>query len=216
MTLRIDIVSDIMCPWCIVGFKQLEQALTATKITAEIYWHPFELNPDMAASGQDLAEHLAEKYGSTPEQSAEVRGRLSSLGEDLGFVFKFNPESRIYNTFQAHQLLHWAGEHGVAHALKQALFEAYFSDGKDMSEIEVLVDEAGKVGLDRGEARAVLLENRYAHVVREMERFWQSRGITGVPAMIFDSKHLVTGAQGVENYIKILQRVLQESVPEKA
>ncbi|MDO6725849.1 MAG: DsbA family oxidoreductase [Cognatishimia sp.] len=214
MALRIDIVSDVVCPWCAVGYKQLEQALKETGHEVEIYWHPFELNPQMEPAGEELRDHLARKYGSTKEQSDEARARLTEAGDALGFTFAFNEDSRIFNTFQAHQLLHWAGETGKAHDLKLALLKAYFTDGKDVSDVDVLVAEASAVGLDANEARAVLADGRFAEIVRTQEGFWTSRGISGVPSMIFDNKHLVTGAQGTENYVKILNHVI--SAPAEA
>ncbi|MDC0738682.1 DsbA family oxidoreductase [Cognatishimia sp. SS12] len=207
MALRIDIVSDVMCPWCIVGYKQLERALIDSGTEAEIYWHPFELNPQMGPTGQNLREHITEKYGSTAEQSEEVRTRLTELGETLGFDFKFADDSRIYNTFSAHQLIHWAGEQGKSHALKQALFAAYFTDGRDVSQHDVLADVAAGIGLDRAEALAVLQDGRFADEVRNKEDFWASRGISGVPAMIFDRQHLVTGAQGTDTYRRFLTQL---------
>lgn len=216
MALRVDIVSDVVCPWCAVGYKQLEQAVAATGHDIEVYWHPFELNPKMGSEGQNLREHLAEKYGSTKEQSDQVRGRLAELGESLGFEFNFNDESRIYNTFEAHQLIHWAGEQGKAHELKQALLNAYFSNGKDVSDIEILLAEVAGIGLDADKAREVLDSGEFVEMVRSKQDFWQSRGINSVPSMIFDSQHLVAGAQGTENYINILNHLASEGSSEKA
>ncbi len=210
MTLRIDIISDVMCPWCIVGYKQLEQALTDSGQEADIHWHPFELNPQMPPEGQNLREHLAQKYGSTVEQSQEVRHRLKEIGTQLGFAFNFKEDSRIFNTFQAHQLIHWAGETGKDHDLKQALFTAYFSEGKDVSQANTLIDIAASVGLDADEARAILSENRFEDAVRQKQAFWHKQGISGVPAMVFSQRHLVTGAQGTENYSKILTHLANE------
>lgn len=216
MALRVDIVSDVVCPWCAVGFKQLEQAAAATGHDIEVYWHPFELNPQMGEEGQNLREHLAEKYGSTVEQSEQVRGRLKELGETLGFAFNFAPESRIYNTFRAHQLIHWAGEQGKAHELKLALLSAYFSDGKDVSDTETLLAEVAQIGLDAERAREVLESGEFVEIVRSKQDFWHSRGINSVPSMIFDSKHLVAGAQGTENYINILNHLAAESASGEA
>ena len=207
--LRIDFISDVVCPWCVVGYRQLEQALKSTATDYEIHWHPFELNPDMPAEGQNLREHLAEKYGSTPEQSQENRARLTDLGASLDFRFAFFDEMRMVNTFDAHRLIHWAETKGLGHALKQALFAAYFSEQRDVSDAAVLVDVAEKAGLDATEARAVLDGQRYAAEVRQQENIWIQNNIRGVPAIIFDNKHLVTGAQGVENYTRILTQLAQ-------
>lgn len=207
--LRIDFISDVVCPWCVVGYRQLEQALKSTATDYEIHWHPFELNPDMPAEGQNLREHLAEKYGSTPEQSQENRARLTDLGASLDFRFAFFDEMRMVNTFDAHRLIHWAETKGQGHALKQALFAAYFTEQRDVSDAAVLIDVAEKTGLDATEARAVLDGQRYAAEVRQQENVWIQNNIRGVPAIIFDNKHLVTGAQGVENYTRILTQLAQ-------
>ena len=208
--IQIDIVSDVMCPWCIVGFRQLEQALGATGTGAYIRWHPFELNPDMPAEGQNLREHIAEKYGATPEQSAQNRAHLQSLGKDLGIDFTYSDDSRIVNTFAAHQLLDWALEAGLQHPLKMALFAAHFTEGRDVSQYDVLVDVAAGVGLDPEGARAVLDSGSHAADTRAGQKFWTDRGISGVPAMVFEGKYLLTGAQGAQTYAQMLQKVLAE------
>lgn len=211
MPIRVDIVSDVVCPWCAVGYKQLEQAVAATGHDIEIYWHPFELNPQMGDEGQDLREHMTEKYGSTVEQSDQVRGKLKQLGESLDFAFNFAPEGRIYNTFKAHQLIHWASEQGKAHDLKLALLAAYFSDQKDVSDPETLLAVVAQTGLDAEKAREALDTGAFADIVRSKQEFWQSHGINSVPSMIFDRKHLVPGAQGTENYVKILNHLAAEA-----
>lgn len=202
--LRIDIVSDVVCPWCAVGYYQLARALEQTAAPAEIFWHPFELNPRMAPEGEDLRAHLAGKYGASPAESAAARDRLAALGDELGFRFAFTNTSRIVNTFQAHQLIDWAGTQGRAHDMKLALFAAYFTDAKDVSDPVVLADLAGSIGLDATAARAALDTGAYAEKTRAKEHFWTSRGVQGVPAMIFDAKHLVSGAQGVAGYARIV------------
>jgi predicted DsbA family dithiol-disulfide isomerase len=207
----VDIVSDVMCPWCIVGYRQLEQALAATGIGARIRWHPFELNPEMPPEGQNTAEHIAEKYGASPEQSAQNRKQLQDLGKSLGFDFNFTPESRIVNSFQAHQLLDFALSQGLQHPLKLALFKAHFTDNRDVSDPDVLIDVAGSVGIDADTAREVLDSGALVESVREKQIFWTSRGISGVPSMVFGGKYLVTGAQGAENYAQILRQTLEEA-----
>ncbi|GJL87824.1 MAG: DSBA oxidoreductase [Minwuia thermotolerans] len=202
--LRIDIVSDVMCPWCIIGYRQLAEALDATGTAHDIHWHPFELNPDMPAEGQNVREHIAEKYGSTPEQSDKSRKQMTALGADLGFDFRYTDDMRMHNTFNAHQLLHWADTQGRKHDLKLALFTAHFTDRRNLSDDTVLADVAGEIGLDRVEALAVLADQRFASEVRQIEGFWVQQGIRGVPSVVLDRKHLVTGAQGVENYTTIL------------
>ncbi|TCL08246.1 putative DsbA family dithiol-disulfide isomerase [Shimia isoporae] len=208
--IRVDIVSDVVCPWCIIGYRQLLKASEATGIAVETYWHPFELNPDMVPEGENIREHIMRKYGSTAEQSAQARTRLSDLGEELDFTFAWSDDSRIYNTFAAHQLIHWASDTGKAQDLKLALFDAYFTEGRDVSDNDILIDVAGSVGLDTDEARAVLSDNRYADTVREKETFWTSRGVSGVPTMIFDAQQATSGAQGVEIFSKVLEHMAQQ------
>lgn len=207
---QIDIISDVMCPWCIVGFRQLEQALAATGSGAFIRWHPFELNPAMPPEGQNLREHITEKYGATAEQSAQNRTQLEQIGNGLGIEFNFSDESRIVNTFAAHQLLDWSQEHNKQHPLKMALFDAHFSDGRDVSSPDVLCDVAASVGLDRDEAAQVLASGSHATDTRAREQFWTERGISGVPAMVFEGKYLLTGAQGASTYAQMLGKVLEE------
>jgi len=205
--LRIDIVSDVMCPWCIIGYRQLVTALEATKTPHEIHWHPFELNPDMPPEGQNIREHIIEKYGSTAEQSEESRKQMTALGTELGFDFQFTEDMRMHNTFNAHQLIHWADDQGREHDLKQALFTAHFTFRRDLSDNSVLADVASEIGLDRTEALAVLKDQRFAAEVREMQNFWLKQGIRGVPAVVFDRQHLVSGAQGVGNFTNILDQI---------
>lgn len=207
---QIDIVSDVMCPWCIVGFKQLEQALGMTDAGAYIRWHPFELNPAMPSEGQNLGEHIAEKYGQTSEQSAQNRKMLTDLGAALGFTFNFDANSRIVNTFAAHQLLDWSQQYGLQHPLKMALFDAHFTDGKDVSQPDVLIEIAASISLDATDAAAVLSSGSQAEETRARQKFWTDRGISGVPSMVFDGRYLLTGAQGAPTYAQMLQKVLAE------
>lgn len=210
-SLRIDIVSDVMCPWCIVGFRQLATALEASGTAHEIHWHPFELNPDMPSEGQNLQDHLVEKYGTTPEQSVQNRAQITDLGAGLDFDFQFTDDMRMHNTFNTHQLLHWADTLDRKHDLKLALFTAHFTDGRNLSDDAVLADVASEIGLDHTQALAVLADQRFASEVRNEQNFWMKQGIRGVPAMVFDRQHLVTGAQGVDNYANILSQLTQET-----
>lgn len=207
---RIDVVSDVVCPWCIIGYKQLEKAAERTGVAIEMHWHPFELNPHMPKEGQNLREHLAKKYGTTPQQSEASRKRLTDMGRDLGFTFDYADDMRMYNTFQAHQLLHWAGELGRQTELKLAFFEAFFTRRQDVSDPEVLADVAATAGLDREEALKVLEDARYADAVRASEQLWMQRGIQGVPAIVLNQKYLVSGAQGVDALSDVLTKVAAE------
>ena len=205
--LRIDIVSDVVCPWCAIGWRQLERALATTQAPAEIHWHPFELNPQLGPEGEELFPYLARKYGTTPERSRADRARITGLGAELGFTFAFDDHSRIRNTFRAHQLIHWAGLQGRAHAAKQALFAAHFTRGEDIHDLAVLAAVAEAIGLDPAEARAVIEESRHAEAVRAEEALWTGRGVHAVPAMVFAGKYLVSGAQGVEGFADILRQL---------
>lgn len=205
--IRIDIVSDVVCPWCVVGYKQLDEALKQTQTDYEIHWHPFELNPNMPAEGQNMREHIIEKYGSSAQESDASRVRITEAGAEVGFDFNFTDDMRMHNTFNLHQLLHWAQPQGRMHDLKQALFTAHFTEGRNISNNEVLADIAAEIGLDRTEASAVLEDQRFAQDVRELEQHWQRQGVQSVPAIIFNEHHLVSGAQGVENFTSILKQL---------
>lgn len=207
MAVLVDIVSDVVCPWCVIGYHQMAKAAQETCIDLDVHWQPFELNPQMAAEGENLREHLAAKYGTTPEGSRKARARLTEMGAALGFEFNYADDMRMVNTFRSHQLIDWAADQGRAHDLKLALFAAFFTRREDLNNEDVLADVAGSIGLDRDTARAVLVSGERAEFVGEKERFWTSRGITGVPAMIFNRQHLVTGAQGEENYAHILKQL---------
>lgn len=208
-TIRLDIVSDVVCPWCIVGFLQLQEALRETGIAASIHWQPFELNPAMPSEGENLEEHLKKKYGSTDEQRARIRDQLTTLGQQFGFMFRFDDEMRMVNTFAAHQLLHWAAVCGRQHELKITLFHCYFSRSRDVSDHDVLANAAVEAGLDFEEATAVLEDQTYAESVREAQRVSISGGIQGVPAVIIDQRELVVGAQGVDNYKELLLQAVK-------
>lgn len=205
--LHIDIVSDVVCPWCVIGYRQLAKALEVSGTDYELHWHPFELNPDMPPEGQNLREHLTEKYGASKEQSQENRLRITEAGANVGFDFRFADDMRMHNTFNVHQLLHWADQQARMHDLKQALFVAHFTHRRNLSDNNVLADVAAEIGLERAEALAILEDQRFASEVRTAEKAWLSKGISGVPAVIFNHRHLVTGAQGLENYARILEQL---------
>ncbi len=205
--LQIDIVSDVMCPWCVIGYRQLAAALEATGTPHEIRWHPFELNPDMPPEGQNIREHVAEKYGSTKAQSDASRAHMTEAGADVGFEFHYADDMRMHNTFHTHQLLHWAGQQGRKHDLEMALFAAHFTHARNLSDDTVLADIAAEIGLDRAQALAVLADQRFAAEVRKAERYWTNQGIQGVPAVVFNQRHLVSGAQGVERFTSILKKL---------
>ncbi|NRB35615.1 MAG: DsbA family oxidoreductase [Rhodobacteraceae bacterium] len=209
--LQVDIVSDVVCPWCIIGWLQLDAALARTGVLANLRWHPFELNPDMPAEGQNLREHIMQKYGSTEAQSRQARQRLTDLGAEFGFTFAFSDDSRMRNTFRAHQLLDWAEEQGRQHPLKLALFDAYFTKALDVNDSDVLITAAQAAGLDPNAAREVLDTGSHQARVREKQRFWTSRGVSGVPTMVFDGRYATTGAQGTDTYVQVITRCLEEA-----
>jgi predicted DsbA family dithiol-disulfide isomerase len=206
---KIDFVSDVSCPWCIIGLKALEQALDNLqgRVSAEIHFQPFELNPKMPAEGQDVGEHIKQKYGSTPEQFAANRENIRARGEALGFVFHMEKRSRIYNTFDAHRLLHWAELEGKQSALKHALFRAYFTDGDDVGSQEVLVRVAGEAGLSTQRAREILASDTYATEVRAQEEFYLSQGIHSVPAVIVNDRHLISGGQPPQVFESAIKQI---------
>jgi predicted DsbA family dithiol-disulfide isomerase len=210
--MTIDFVSDVSCPWCIIGLGGLEQALSRVGdlVRADIRFQPFELNPDMPAEGQNIREHVAQKYGSTPEQSASAREMIRARAEDVGFKIAMGEDSRIYNTFDAHRLLHWAGLMGKQAALKRALFEAYFTDGQDPSNHEVLVAAAEKAGLDVAAAREVVASDVYAKEVRALEEFWRRQGVNAVPAVIINDRYLISGGQPADAFERALRSIAAE------
>ncbi|TCP70943.1 DsbA family oxidoreductase [Sphingomonas sp. PP-CE-1G-424] len=211
--MKIDFVSDVSCPWCVIGLLGLEEALARTGdlIDADITFQPFELNPQMGTEGQNIGEHIAEKYGSTPEQSAANRTMIRDRAADLGFVMRMSETSRIYNTFDAHRLLHWAHIEGRQPALKRALFDVYFTDQQNPSDHIVLVATAAKVGLDPTRAAAILASEEFAQDVRTAERLWQSHGISAVPAIIINDRYLISGGQPPEAFEHALRKIAADA-----
>lgn len=209
LPVQVDIVSDVVCPWCIVGYKQLMKALALLpgQFDLTIRWHPFELNPGMPPQGQDLREHLVHKYGITAEQSKGARARLSALGAALGFTFDYFEGMRMVNTFRAHQLLYWAGEEGRQTALKLALFEAFFSCREDVDDPGLLADVAARAGLDAAQASAILSDQRYAQTVREEQQYWLDKEVHAVPTFYFQQQYLIPGAQESEAFVRLLKKI---------
>lgn len=207
--LKIDFVSDVSCPWCAIGLKSLEQALERTggQVNADLHFQPFELNPKMPPEGQDITEHLAEKYGATPGQSEQNREAIRARGEAVGFTFRMDRRSRIYNTFDAHRLLHWAEQEGRQLELKHALFHAYFTEGENPGAHDVLVRIAAEVGLDPVRAQEILSSGAYAEETRQQERFYLDQGIHSVPAVIINDRYLIQGGQPVEVFEQALRQL---------
>lgn len=210
--LKLDIVSDVSCPWCIIGYLALNQALTklAPDISTDITWQPFELNPRMPKEGQDITEHLTEKYGISVEQSEHNRLMIKQRGLDLGYEFGNRGGGRIYNTFDAHRLLHWAKEHDKQTELKLALFDLYFKQNGNPSDHEQLLEVVTNVGLDKERAQQILTSNEYQQEVRALQQHYQSLGINSVPAVIVNDKHLISGGQPAAIFEQALREIAKE------
>lgn len=206
--LRIDFVSDVACPWCVVGLRSLLKALDETGAMAEIHLQPFELNPDMPPEGENTAEHVAKKYGSTPERSNAAREVIKSHGAALGFTFNYGPDSRIWNTFDAHRLLHWAELEGKGLPLKEALFKLNFTDQRSTSDHAALLDAVREAGLDVESARAILTSDEFVADVRHAEEFWRGHGISAVPSAIFNQRWLIQGGQPPEVFVQVIQDIV--------
>jgi predicted DsbA family dithiol-disulfide isomerase len=208
---KIDFVSDVVCPWCAIGLQSLEQAIARVggDLQVELHFQPFELNPQMQAGGEDVVEHLTRKYGMSAEQARSNSEAIRQRGASLGFTFDMDRRRRIVNTFDAHRLLHWAEqEHpDMQRALKHALLRAYFSEGQDVSSPDVLVPLAESVGLDGARARAILASDEYAEAVRARERLYQEHGINAVPSVVFNDRHLIQGGQPVEVFEQALRQL---------
>ncbi len=214
--LSVDIVSDVMCPWCIIGWLKFQTVMAhfAGRLDFRVQWHPFELNPDMPPEGEDAAEHVMRKYGITAEQSRANSGKMAGVAADLGFAFNRGPGFRMRNSFDAHRLLTWAGAleeanqaaaTGVQTALKLALFAAHFTENRDVSDHAMLADVAAAVGLDRARASAILASGEFGDMVRTEQAYWADQNITGVPAFILGGRMLIPGAQDPEVFIRVIE-----------
>ena len=213
VTLHIDFVSDVACPWCAIGLASFEQALkdVGDEVSVALHFQPFELNPTMGPEGADAAEYLIAKYGMSREQLAINRQSIAERGAALGFTF--GERQQVWNTFDAHRLLHWAGVEGAAgsqHALKKALLQAYHGEGRNPGAHEVLLELAGAVGLDVERASVVLAGKEFSDEVSEAERFWQEAGIDGVPAVVINRRHLIQGGQPPEVFAQALRKIAAE------
>lgn len=221
--LSVDIVSDVMCPWCIIGWLKFQRVMAhfAGRLSFRVQWHPFELNPDMPPEGEDAAEHVMRKYGITAEQSRANSSRMAGVAAGLGFAFNRGPGFRMRNSFDAHRLLTWAGAleepdqaaaTGVQTALKLALFAAHFTDNRDVSDAEVLADIAASAGLDRNRAGAILASDEFGEMVRVEEAYWADQNITGVPAFILDGRMMIPGAQDPELFVRVIENKVLAAV----
>jgi len=216
--MKIDFVSDVSCPWCALALNALESALARVgpEIDADLHFQPFELNPDMGKEGQEIVEHLTQKYGSGRTDIDRTQEAIRARGAELGFTFDLHKRTRIYNTLDAHRLLHWAGIEGKQRALKHALFAAYFTEGRNPSDPGVLLELAARVGLDRSRAQEILDSDEYQAEVRARERFYHERGINAVPAVIVNDRYLVQGGQPAQVFEELVRRIAAETHAEIA
>jgi predicted DsbA family dithiol-disulfide isomerase len=207
--MQIDFVSDVVCPWCVIGLRELERALgRLTDVVApSVHLQPFELNPTMPAGGQNMGEHILQKFGRPMDQSGGVRDALRARAAEVGFTMAMDENSRIYNSFDAHRLLHWAELEGRQIPLKHALFDAYFTQGLNIADQDVLVELVEKVGLDPVEARDVLASGRYRLEVLDAEQRWLASGISSVPSVVIDGKYLISGGQTAAVFEQALRQI---------
>jgi len=211
--LEVDIISDVVCPWCVIGFGRLQLALEQLKykVDANITWHPFELNPAMPQSGENLRDHLAAKYGTTLEGSIKARTMLTGLGKEIGFDFNYFDDMKMLNTHQCHQLLLWAKGSGKQSELAMTLFELFFSKQGEFTQSSLLA-VVENVGLNVQQATEVLVNNSRSEQVIGLERQWQQQGIQAVPAFIFNRQEIVTGAQDVESLVSLMNKLITGKV----
>lgn len=214
--LHIDFISDVACPWCVIGLRSLLQALDAVgdQVRAEIRFQPFELNPNMAPEGENTAEHVQKKYGASPERSAATRQAIKESGAAFGFVFNYGPESRIWNTFDAHRLLHWAGLEGKQLELKEALFKSNFTDQRPTNDPDALVAAVAEAGLDPARARHILESDEFASDVRTEEEHWRGNGIQAVPSVIFNQRWLIQGGQPPQIFEQAIRDIVAGTAKE--
>jgi len=206
-TLDLAFVSDVACPWCAIGLAGLEQALArlGDEMPVRLHFEPFELNPDMAPGGVETVPYLMRKYGRSAEQVREAQAMIRARGAAVGFAF--GERKHVWNTFDAHRMLHWAGREGRGLELKRALLRAYHGEGRNPGAADVLVELASAVGLDAARAQAIADGDEFASAVRERERHWQQRGVTAVPTLIVNDTHAIEGAQPPEAYAQALRRI---------
>ncbi|MDO6442819.1 MULTISPECIES: DsbA family oxidoreductase [unclassified Marinobacter] len=210
--MHIDIVSDIACPWCAIGYARLERAMAqlAPEYEFTIEWHAFELNPEHSGEGEPILPALARKYGKSEEEARATQNQMMTIARDLGINFDKLQERLTCNTFDAHRLVKWAGEQGLQTGMKQALFEAYFGRGENVSDHDILVQCVKGLGLDPAQAKVVLESDQYAQTVREDEENYQKAGVTAVPAFIINNKYLIAGAQEPATLVEAFQEIATE------
>jgi len=210
--LKIDIVSDVVCPWCTIGYKRLEKAISELDLEdqIDIEWQPFELNPNMPVEGQNVTEHITEKYGSTLAQQKQSQQMMTDAGEELGFKFDYFDEMRMVNTFDAHILLEYAKGFGKQTELKMTLTKAFFSDRKDVSKKAILKEALLQVGLNADEALAKIDDEEARLDIRNKQNYWKELGVNSVPTIVFNRKSAVTGAQPVDTFKQVLSELIAQ------
>ncbi|MBY5944394.1 DsbA family oxidoreductase [Photobacterium rosenbergii] len=210
--IKLDIISDVVCPWCLVGYKHLEAAINELGLQdrIDIEWQPFELNPDMPPEGENLREHVARKYGSTAEDSQRARERIAKLGAEHGFIFNYFDEMKMVNTLDAHIMLEFAKKYDKQTELKMRLFNAFFSEKKDISDRQVLLEEIATVRLDKQAAQSRLEDAAHRDAIRSVEADWQQLGVSAVPTVVFNRTSALTGAQEVDTYKQVLTELVNE------
>jgi predicted DsbA family dithiol-disulfide isomerase len=218
--LKIDFVSDVACPWCAIGLGALEQALekVSGEITTELHFQPFQLNPDMPPEGQDITEHLSQKYGSSAAQQAQNYESIRQRGAEVGFEFRLGGRGRTWNTFDCHRLLYWAGELGTDAAgrslqalLKKEMLKSYFTEGRNPADPKELLTVVKRLGLDEARAQAILESDEYSAQVRARQRFYAAHEIHAVPAVIINDRHLISGGQPAAVFEQALRRIASQS-----
>jgi len=211
--IRVDIVSDVVCPWCIIGYKRLEKAIVEldAQDKIEINWQPFELNPDMPKKGENIIEHMNHKYGMSKEQVQSYQTDRKENGKEFGFEYNYYEDMKIVNTRDAHILLEYASEIGKQHQLHMRLFSAHFSEAKDISDTEVLINEAKSIGMNELELLNILEDSTYKNEIQEKENYWLRRGVSSVPTMIFNGTMLMNGAYPMETYKQVIAELIKEN-----
>ena len=209
----IEIISDVSCPWCVIGYRSLSSAISQLGISeqVELSWRPFELNPNMGEEGQDRNEHIQQKYGLNKDQALANRQQLINRGEEVGYEFNFPENGRVYNTFNAHRLIHWAKEYKLQTELKLELFDLFFQSGGDPSSRGGLLKSVEKVGLSVELAKSIIDSDQYSKEVRSEQALSQQQGVTAVPAFIFDNKYMVSGGQPVDVFLNVFKQIATES-----
>ena len=207
--MKIEMISDVICPWCVIGLRELERALERMTdvVAAELHFQPYELAPGRAVDGEKITDIYQTHFGKSFGEMAAQREMVRTRGANVGVAINMTEDSRIYNTFDAHRLLHWAALKGKQLPMKHALFTAHFTDGKNIADYDVLAELAESAGLDKAEALKVLDDGLYADDVRKAERHWQSAGVRSVPGFVIDGKHFISGGQTADVFEKMLRQV---------